>query len=207
MKKILKQRGRPRAYNRERVIDGALKAFWRNGFSPTSLDDLVEATGINRPSLYAGFGDKEQIYLIALKRFREMMKVRLQGALGSRGELDTVADAVNRYLCEVVEIYLGNSNEALGCAVFCTTLSETTNYEAIRDVLGETLQELDGVMETYLSKAHGKGLLRSKLDCVSLARLLAATQHSLAVRARAGQSKKELQKVVDAAVSLFERSS
>jgi len=77
----------------------SVTGFLRNGYSSTSLDDLVDATGINRPSLYAGFGDKEQIYLIALGRFRDMMRARLQQALTSRGEEDTVADAVNRYLC------------------------------------------------------------------------------------------------------------
>jgi AcrR family transcriptional regulator len=202
MKKPSKARGRPRAYNRERVIERALQAFWRNGLSSTSLDDLVEATGINRPSLYTGFGDKEQIYLIALQHFRGMMRARLEKALSSRGAEDTVADAVNRYLMEVVEVYLGNSNEALGCAVFCTAVSETTNYEGVRKILAETVQALDRLLEAYLAKVHQKGLLRSKLDYVSLARLLAATQHSLAVRARAGQSRKELESVVDAAVCL-----
>jgi AcrR family transcriptional regulator len=202
MKKMAKPRGRPRAYNREMVIERALQAFWRNGFSPTSLGDLVDATGINHPSLYAGFGDKEQIYLIALERFRDMMRARLQQALTSRGEEDTVADAVNRYSCEVVEIYLGNSNEALGCAVFCTALSETTNCEAIREMLAKTLQALNGILEAYLARAYEKGLLDSEFNCVALARLLAATHHSLAVRARAGQSKRELLRVVSAAVGL-----
>jgi pimeloyl-ACP methyl ester carboxylesterase len=82
-----------------------------------------------------------------------MMRARLQRALTSRGEEDTVADAVNRYLCEVVEIYLGSSNEALGCAVFCTALSETTNCEAIREMLAKTLQALDGILEAYLARA------------------------------------------------------
>src|SRR6185295_15242121 len=156
MKKTAKPRGRPRAYNRETVIEQALHAFWRKGYSSTSLDDLVEATGINRPSLYAGFGDKEQIYLIALERFRDMMRARLQKALTSRGGTDTVADAINRYLCEVVEIYVGNSNEALGCAVFCTALSETTNCKAIREMLAKTLQALDGILETYLVQVREK---------------------------------------------------
>jgi len=102
MKKAAKPRGRPARYNREMVIERQryrLSGVTAN--SSTSLDDLVDATGINRPSLYAGFGDKEQIYLIALGRFRDMMRARLQQALTSRGEEDTVADAVNRYLCEV----------------------------------------------------------------------------------------------------------
>ena len=201
--KTSKSLGRPRAYNPDRVIEGALRVFWRKGFSATSLDDLVDATGVNRPSLYAGFGDKEKIYLTVLDRFRDMMTAKLQDALISRGKNDTVADAVNRYLSEVIEIYLGNANEPLGCAVLCTTASEATNHQAIREMLAETLQFLDEVFETYLAKAQREGKLRTNLDCVSLARVICAVQHSLALRARSGQSRKELQQMVDAAVNLI----
>ena len=69
-------------------------------------------------------------------------------------------------------------------------------------MLAKTLQALDGILEAYLARAYEKGLLDSEFDCVALARLLAATHHSLAVRARAGQSKRELLKVVGAAVGL-----
>ena len=128
-------------------------------------------------------------------------KARLKQALTSRGEGDAVAHAINRYFREVIDIYLGNSNEALGCAVFCTALSET-NCQAIREMLAKTLRALDGILETYLSKVHKKGLLHTEFDCVTLARLLAAIHHSLAIRARAGQSKRELLKVAVAAVGL-----
>ena len=79
-------------------------------------------------------------------------------------------------------------------------IDERNHEEAIREMVAKTLQALDGILEAYLAKAHEKGLLHSKFDCVTLARLLAATHHSLAIRARAGQSKRELLKVVDAAV-------
>ena len=81
-------------------------------------------------------------------------------------------------------------------------MSETTNCEAIREMVAKTLQALDGILEAYLARAYEKGLLDSEFDCVTLARLLAAIHHSLAVRARAGQSNRELLKVVGAAVGL-----
>jgi AcrR family transcriptional regulator len=203
MKIPSKSRGRPRTYNPEKVIEEALQVFWRKGFSATSLDDLVDATGINRPSLYAGFGDKEKIYLTVLDHFRAIMTAKLQDTLISRGRDDTVADAVNRYLSEVIEIYLGSADEALGCAVLCTTASEARNHKGIREMLAETLQLLDDVFETYLANAQREGNLPTDLDCVSLARVLCAIQHSLALRARSGQSRKQLQTLVDAAVNLI----
>ena len=55
-------RGRPRAYDPERAMDRATGAFWRAGYSATSLEDLTAATGMNKPSLYAAFGDKRAFH-------------------------------------------------------------------------------------------------------------------------------------------------
>ena len=202
IKKSSKLIGRPPAYNRDEVIEGALRVFHRKGFASTSLDDLVEATGVNRPSLYIGFGNKEQIYLLALDRFRESIAVKLGAALRSRGKSDSAANAVKRYFNQIVKIYTGNSTQALGCAVFCTAVAETANHNVIRDKLAENIEFLDKVFETFLLKAREAGKLQSKVDCVDTAQLLIAAQHSLALRARAGQSRNKLQKLVDATVRL-----
>src|SRR5215510_9913914 len=65
-----KRRGRPRAYDPKVAIARAAEVFWKAGYAGTSLDDLVEATGMNRPSLYAAFGDKRDLYLKTLEHYR-----------------------------------------------------------------------------------------------------------------------------------------
>ena len=72
-----KSRGRPRSYDPEQVLERALHAFWKSGFSGTSLDTLALATGLNRPSLYAGLGDKRTIYIKAMRYSRNMPKQNL----------------------------------------------------------------------------------------------------------------------------------
>src|SRR5262245_55977315 len=64
-----KRRGRPRAYDPETALQNAIDVFWQTGYSGTSLDDLSAATGMNRPSLYAAFGDKRALYLKALDHY------------------------------------------------------------------------------------------------------------------------------------------
>ena len=66
----LRPRGRPRAYRPELALAQARDAFWRDGFAATSLDDLSAATGMNRPSLYAAFGDKQALYVKAYASYR-----------------------------------------------------------------------------------------------------------------------------------------
>src|SRR6478736_7773971 len=64
-------RGRPRQYDPEQALAKAAEAFWKHGYAATSLDDLVAATGMNRPSLYAAFGDKRDLYLKTLEYYRD----------------------------------------------------------------------------------------------------------------------------------------
>src|SRR5262245_30196339 len=64
-------RGRPRAYDPDEALRGATAAFWRLGFSGASVDQLSDATDMNRPSMYAAFGDKRALYLKTLDRYIE----------------------------------------------------------------------------------------------------------------------------------------
>src|SRR3954471_21107486 len=66
-----KRRGRPRAYDPGEGLARAADTFWKAGYAGTSLDDLAAATGMNRPSLYAAFGDKRELYLKTLEHYRD----------------------------------------------------------------------------------------------------------------------------------------
>ena len=66
------RRGRPRAYDTQAALKQATEAFWKTGYSGTSLDSIAAATGMNPPSLYAAFGNKHAIYLEALARYWEI---------------------------------------------------------------------------------------------------------------------------------------
>src|ERR1700692_1987824 len=61
--------GRPRSFDVEKALDRALQVFWRKGYEAASLSDLTKAVGVNRPSLYAAFGDKETLFRKALDRY------------------------------------------------------------------------------------------------------------------------------------------
>src|SRR5947207_11547368 len=65
------RRGRPRAFDTDAALDAALAVFWRKGYEGASLTDLTAAMGINRPSLYAAFGSKEDLFRKALDRYAE----------------------------------------------------------------------------------------------------------------------------------------
>ncbi len=69
-----RRRGRPRQYDPDQALAKAAETFWKHGYAATSLDDLVVATGMKRPSLYAAFGDKRDLYLKTLERYRDQIR-------------------------------------------------------------------------------------------------------------------------------------
>src|SRR3954447_8403912 len=76
-----KKRGRPRAYDPATAVARVIDRFWKAGYAATSLDDLSEATGMNRPSLYAAFGDKRDLYIRALTQYWDRTRPGVKEAL------------------------------------------------------------------------------------------------------------------------------
>src|SRR5205814_5418 len=72
--KPVKPRGRPREFDREAALERAIDVFWRHGYEATSMSDLTAAMGINPPSLYAAFGDKEKLFLEAVERYQQQRR-------------------------------------------------------------------------------------------------------------------------------------
>jgi len=64
-----KARGRPRSFDREAALNAAMEVFWTKGYEAASISDLTEAMGINPPSLYAAFGDKEKLFLATIEQY------------------------------------------------------------------------------------------------------------------------------------------
>src|SRR3954468_17375100 len=83
MKETTRRKGRPRAFDAERALDAALTVFWRKGYEGASLADLTRAMGINRPSLYAAFGDKETLFRKAMDRYATGPACYVREALGA----------------------------------------------------------------------------------------------------------------------------
>jgi AcrR family transcriptional regulator len=81
------ERGRPRIFDEQQALDAALGVFWRRGYQGASLEELTRVMGIGKPSLYAAFGNKEQLYLRALERYRDQQLIRHAEALATEPEL------------------------------------------------------------------------------------------------------------------------
>ena len=193
-----KPRGRPRSFDPDHALDRALDVFWTRGYA-ASLDDLSSAMGIARPSLYAAFGDKEQLYLAATRRFRARMTGLYVGAIQAHRESGQAA--ILAFYTSAIELYT-TGDAARGCLAVCTATVEAPLHPRLRATLTEILAELDVAFAGTLERARDRGERLASTDVTALAVLLSATLHTIAIRARAGAGKKPLLEIARGAVAV-----
>ena len=194
---MTKTRGRPRKFDENQAVAAAMNLFWQKGFAATSLDDLSEATGINRPSLYNAFGDKEAIYRRSLQMMRGHMQQAAQETLGK----PSLREALIGFYSAAIDVYVSTEPQA-GCFVFCTAPAEAINHPDLQEDLRDILAEIDDVFHRRFALAIDDQELPDSFDAKAAAKLAQALLHSIALRARAGETKSSLRKFARNAVDL-----
>lgn len=195
-KEAKRPRGRPRAYDPDEALAKAMGAFWDKGYTATSLDEISAATGMNRPSLYAAFGDKQAIYLKAIERYRAGPAVKNALASGR-----TLRDALQRVYKAALAIYLDGDQGARGCFVIGTAATEAVTNPLVREQLAGVLHDVDDAFEARIRQARTEGELPPEADPKTLAKIASATLHSLAIRARAGEKRRVLEAIAEAGIN------
>jgi AcrR family transcriptional regulator len=195
-----KRRGRPRGYDPDAALGRAIGSFWKAGYSGTSLDDLSAATGMNRPSLYGAFGDKRDLYLKALAHYWELSRVAMDEALAHDLPLRA---ALQRLYDKALSIYFSGKDGPRGCFAIGTATTEAVHDAEIRASLAEGFRMIDEAFEARIRLARDQGELKRSADSAALAMLASATLHTLAIRSRAGTSRKVLQGIVDSTLDVI----
>jgi AcrR family transcriptional regulator len=195
-----KRRGRPRAYQPEVALGKALELFRKDGFAGTSLDDLSAATGMNRPSLYGAFGDKRDLYIKSYTRYRTDARAAMIDIF--RDELP-IRKRLQRIYDVALDIYLNGEEGPRGCFTVMTAASEAIFDAEIRSMVLEGFFELDKAFANCFQRAKELGELPGSADPAVLAQLASATIHTIAIRARAGVPRKELEAIVKGAIDVM----
>ena len=193
-------RGRPRGYDPDDALARATAQFWRGGFAGTSLDELSAATGMNRPSLYGAFGDKRELYLATLDRYLALSLAAMETALDPAQPL---ADGLQAVYDRSLALYFSDADNPLGCFLVGTAATEAARDPGVRQKLGAALRALTRAFETRLRRARDEGELGAGADPALLANLAAAVLYSIALRARAGDSRASLRKLAQGAVQML----
>ena len=192
------QRGRPRAYDPEIALTRAMDKFWSTGYAATSLDDLSDAMRMNRPSIYAAFGDKEALYRRAFDHYRASSRAAIGDALDGKRPLRR---ALRDFYERAIEIYLSGENSARGCFMIGTTLTEAAENPQLRGTVAESLEGLDRILAARIALGQQRGEVRSGANPAELAQIASAMLYLLAIQARAGETRKSLKSTMQAALN------
>ena len=195
-----RRRGRPRQYDPDQALEKAAESFWKNGYAATSLDDLVAATGMNRPSLYAAFGDKSALYLKTLQRYLRQSRAKSLEILADSPSLRMF---LKRFYEAALDIYQAGGDEARGCYSISTAPAQAVTDAAVREFLAASISGTDAFLSAVISKARARGEVPSTADPMALAQLATATLHTIAVRSRVGVSRKQLMALAATAIDLI----
>jgi AcrR family transcriptional regulator len=188
-------RGRPRSFNKEQALDAALRVFWEKGYEGTSLSDLTGVMGINRPSLYAAFGDKESLFRQVLERYERGPMAYIREALSE----PSARKALERLLKSTVSTLTCPQNPH-GCLLVQGALACGDQSEAMRKELAGRRSEGEIALRKRLKKAKDEGELPASANPAELARFYMAVLHGMAVQAAGGATRAALEGVAETAL-------
>jgi AcrR family transcriptional regulator len=190
-----KPRGRPRAFDAERALDAALKVFWRKGYEGASLPALTKAMGISRPSLYAAFGNKENLFRRAVDRYAEGPASYFREALTAR----TARGVVERLFRGATEM-LTQPHNPRGCLSVQGALACGDDAAGPRKELAARRARGEALLRERFERARAEGDLPPRSDPADLARYAATVVWGMSVQAAGGAGRTELRRVATMAL-------
>lgn len=195
MRKSHGVQGRPRAFNIDEALEKALRVFWQKGYLGTSLTDLTEAMGINRPSLYAAFGNKETLFRKVLDLYQEQQTPYMCQAL----EEPTARQVIERMMYGVVDL-LTNPDNPPRCLYAQTVLSCADPSDPLYQELSKRRVLIEATIRDRFERAIAEGDLSPDTDATALARFVLTVNFGMSVQASSGASRAALLQVVETAL-------
>jgi AcrR family transcriptional regulator len=189
-------------FDPDAALDAAMRLFWRQGVASTGIQDVVNETGLNRSSLYATFGGKQQIYLAALGRYVEQWSrpAFLRLAQDERG-----LPAVSEFFAELIAARCDGEYARWGCMI-ANALAGTVNGDPeVRALLDRQHQRLRDALHAALTIAETHGQLAPATNPDTAADVLALLAYGVNLRSRAGADARTLEEAVTAALGAIGR--
>lgn len=192
---------RPREFDEIAALDAAIECFWCHGYEATSLRDLTAAMGLTAPSLYNAFGDKEELFALALERYLER---------NTRGRLDRLEatlgpkQAIAGFFAEIIA-HSVNDRQRKGCFLVNSALEIAPHHAGCRAVIAKQFHGIEGFFARCILAAQAEGSVSLHLDAGDVAKLLLGVLLGVRVLARTNPSRSILEGVVRPALALLDQ--
>jgi AcrR family transcriptional regulator len=194
--KPARPRGRPRSFDRETALENAVEVFWKHGYEATSISDLTEAMGINPPSLYAAFGDKEKLFMEAIERYQQQRAEAIERAFEAE---PTARGAVERLLKDTAE-RLNCCGEPRGCMLVMSVTNCSAESAHVQDAVAKRRLALKARLKARIDRAVKEGELPHGTDTTALTDFYGMVIQGMSLQARDGATCKSLLATVETAM-------
>ena len=193
-------RGRPRTTNPDEVLDNVLKMFWKQGYAGTSLNDLVAASGMAKPGLYANFGDKETLYAKALDLYANRIAEPMLAEVGDE-ELH-IRTAIGGYLERIASTAL-NPDGPKGCLIALSLIDIQSLPGSLREIAKARNAQRGKAILDRLKIAASRGQIGPEESVTDLASYFSAQALAVTSLARAGEEFDDILTVISQSLRLL----
>lgn len=190
-----KPRGRPLAFNQDQALEAAMHVFWAHGYEGTSMAELTDALGINKPSIYAAFGNKEELFRKALAHYVAGPAAFVTAVKNA----PTAHQVVENFLKQTVAFF-SDQTTPNGCLIVQAALTCSSGSSVIQQELIAYRKHFEMAFAARFELAKTQGDLPQDADANTLAKYLATIHQGLSVQATSGATKQELLAVVEIAL-------
>lgn len=191
---------RTKQFDERQALNAAMLLFWENGYEGTSIQDLEQAMGLNRTSIYNAFGNKRAIFNRVMMCYKESVMSALFADLQNA---PNIKEGVRRLLSGALDIHFDEDNPG-GCLMVLSLLEDNQHDEQAKAALQDAFHNMKDTLQTMLSKAKKAGELSPDLDAGSMATTIATTMTGMMVMGKANFSRAALKKTINQIVSLLD---
>ena len=179
-----------------------MEQFWKEGYEASSVQKLLDCTGINRGTLYNSFGDKSTFFKSCIDQYNKIVDKQIAASL--RSEKLTGWDAIDAYFDETV-LKLSNKHRSMGC-ILVNSLCESINYNKdMKKIVRGSLAIIRKALLAKLKEAHKKGKVKKGVNVEFAADILMNTLHGVRVNARDGKNAKQLRDLIKFSVGSLKK--
>lgn len=190
-KELKRPRGRPTNFDTKEALEKALKVFWTRGYEGASIAELTEALGVNRPSIYAAFGNKEELFRKALGKYLSGPVAYVSEAMHQ----PKAKQAVEMFLTKSAEL-LTNPDNPRGCMIVQGALSCGQGAELIHQELMNYRKGYENALSQRLERAQSQGDFPADANPQAFAKYVATIHQGMSVQATSGATKEDLLAIV-----------
>lgn len=184
-------RGRPRKFDQTQALDKAVEVFWELGYEASDTETLSRRMGLSKPSLYNAFGSKEELFLLALSRYKDTFS---RSATDSLVSASSPKEGLRAYFATIARDVSGQNNPS-GCLIACVALPMSERMPSVAKLLDPSPNGGSTRIAKFLTDEVAKGALPERFDVSATVSLMQDVTLAMGLRGRAGTPIKMLEEI------------